>query len=117
MFFCHFAHQLAQIVSGSLHLELIIGALETVGMSTTSAIDVGQGVDETLDIHPFFETLLGNIGLVEQLSGCKLVAVEADEDIAGLALFAVGTATFVPVVTAATALDREAKVSPAFVWG
>ena len=58
-----------------------------------------------------------NVGFIELLSGLNLVAVEADEDITWLALFAVRATTLVPVVTAATAFSRETKVSAALVLG
>ena len=58
-------------------------------MGLASAVDVGQAVDEALDIHPFFEAGFGHLGLVEFLSGLDLVPVETDEDIVQGRLLAV----------------------------
>ena len=104
-------------MSGSLHFKLIISPLETVGVSATSAIDVGQGVDLAFNIHPFLETLFDDIGFIELLGGLNLVAIEADEDIARRALFTVRASAFVPMVTVTTTFGRETKIGSTFVLG
>ena len=86
-------------------------------MSLASTVDIGQAVDETFNIHPFFEAGFGDFGLVEILSGFDLVPIEADENIARDTLFAVGAAAFMPEGTIATELGRETKISAAFAVG
>ena len=62
-----------------MHFELIVSARLPIGVGAPRAVDVGQAVDVAFDVHAFFETLLGSVGLVEGLSSLNVVAVETDE--------------------------------------
>ena len=107
---------MAEVLGSGLHFKLKVSSLLAVRVGLTSAIDVGQAVDEPFDIHPFFEAGFGDFGLVEILSGFDLVPIEADENIARDTLFAVGAAAFMPEGTIATELGRETEISATFAF-
>jgi hypothetical protein len=86
-------------------------------VSLTSAINVGQAVDNALDVHADFDALFEEVRLVEKASGFDLVAVEADKDIAGGGFFAGGATTLIPEGTAGIAAgNRKSNPPLPSVW-
>jgi len=112
-----FADELAQVKGGSLHFELEIGAGLTIRVSLASAIEVGQAVDDPLDVHADFDAPFEEVGLVEEASGFDLVAIETDKDVAGSGFFAGEATTLIPERALAAQLGREPEIEPAFAFG